>query len=92
MSVFLRSGVVVTTKTHEQQKDVLKISCRYSIPLFLLTTGWLATFVLEAWRKDGDFYPGNTLKNLLAALFQAMKATLVLSMLRISSTNHSVIS
>jgi len=30
---------------------------------------WLATFVLEARRKDGNCYPGNTLKNLLAALF-----------------------
>ena len=30
---------------------------------------WLATFVPEARRKDGDYYPGNTLKNLLAALF-----------------------
>ena len=31
---------------------------------------WLAAFVLEARRKDGEFYPGNTLKNLLAAIFE----------------------
>ena len=37
---------------------------------------WLATFVLEARRQDGNFYPGNTLKNLLAALFRAMKSNL----------------
>lgn len=36
----------------------------------------MATFVLEARRKDGDFYPENTLRNLLAALFQAMKGNL----------------
>lgn len=37
---------------------------------------WLAMFVLEARRKYGDFYPGNTLQNLLAALFQTMKGNL----------------
>ena len=37
---------------------------------------WLATFVLEARRQDGNFYPGNTLKNLLSALFRAMKTNL----------------
>ena len=37
---------------------------------------WLATFVLEARRKDGDYYPGNTLKNLLAAPFRATKSNL----------------
>ena len=29
---------------------------------------WLATFVLEARHKDGQFYPPNTVKNILAAL------------------------
>ena len=36
----------------------------------------LATFVLEAKRKNSDFYPGNTLKNLLVALFRPIKGNL----------------
>ena len=31
---------------------------------------WLAAFILEARRIDGDFYPDSTLKNILAALFR----------------------
>ena len=34
------------------------------------TNDWLAAFILEARRIDGDFYPGSTLKNILAALFR----------------------
>ena len=45
-------------------KDLLQASYPTTVVNY-----WLATFVLEARRKDGDYYPGNTLKNLLAALF-----------------------
>lgn len=31
---------------------------------------WLALFILEFRRGDGDYYPPNTLQNLLAALFR----------------------
>ena len=34
----------------------------------------LAAFILEARRKDGDCYPANTLKNILAAIYRIMKA------------------
>ena len=34
----------------------------------------LAAFVLEARRADGNYYPGSTLKNIIAALFRVMKA------------------
>ena len=37
---------------------------------------WLATFILEARRKDGQFYPPNTVRNILAAIFRHMKANL----------------
>ena len=37
---------------------------------------WLATFVLEARRKDGEFYPPNTVRNILAAIFRHMKTNL----------------
>ena len=37
---------------------------------------WLAAFILEARRKDGEFYPGNTVRNILAAIFRAMKANM----------------
>ena len=30
-------------------------------------------FVIEARRVDGNYYPGNTLKNTLSALFRVMK-------------------
>lgn len=33
----------------------------------------LSAFVIEARRVDGNFYPGNTLKNILSALFRVMK-------------------
>ena len=33
----------------------------------------LATFILEARRADGNFYPDSTLKNILAALFRVLK-------------------
>ena len=53
-------------------------------PISLLTTVhptgavdyWLATFILEARRKDGEFYPPNTVRNILAAIFRHMKAYL----------------
>ena len=53
-------------------------------PTSLLTTAhptdmvdyWLATFVLEARRKDGEFYPPNTVRNILAAIFRHKKANL----------------
>ena len=34
---------------------------------------WLAAFVQEARRKDGNYYPGNTIRNILAALFRFLK-------------------
>ena len=37
---------------------------------------WLAAFILEVRRVDGDFYPGSTLKNILPALFRVMKGNL----------------
>ena len=51
------------------------------IPSDLLEVGYplstidraLAAFILEARRADGNFYPGNTLKNILSALFRVMK-------------------
>lgn len=51
------------------------------IPTDLLEVGYpvlvidraLAAFVFEARRADGNFYPGNTLKNILSALFRIMK-------------------
>ena len=33
----------------------------------------LASFVLESRRKDGQCYPPNTLKNILAAIHRVMK-------------------
>ena len=33
----------------------------------------LAAFVLEARRQDGNYYPGNTIRNILAALFRFLK-------------------
>ena len=53
-------------------------------PISLLTTVhptgavdyWLAAFILEARRKDGEFYPPNTVRNILAAIFRHMKAHL----------------
>lgn len=33
----------------------------------------LAAFVIEARRVDGNYYPGNTLKNILSALHRVMK-------------------
>ena len=46
-------------------------------PVSLLTTVhptgaadyWLATFILEGRRKDGQYYPTNTVRNILAAIF-----------------------
>ena len=37
---------------------------------------WLAAFVLEARRKDGQHYPPNTIKNILSALYRTMKSHL----------------
>ena len=37
---------------------------------------WLAAFVLEARRKDGHYYPPNTIRNILAALYRTMKSHL----------------
>ena len=37
---------------------------------------WLAAFILEARRQDGNYYPGNTVRNILAALFRYMKENL----------------
>ena len=37
---------------------------------------WLAAFILEARRKDGQYYPPNTVKNIPAAIFRHMKANL----------------
>ena len=37
---------------------------------------WLAAFILEARHADGEYYPGSTLKNILAALFRVMKENL----------------
>ena len=37
---------------------------------------WLATLILEARRKDGQYYPPNTVRNILAAIFRHMKANL----------------
>ena len=34
---------------------------------------WLAAFVLEARRRDGNYYSGNTIRNILAALFRFLK-------------------
>lgn len=34
---------------------------------------WLAAFVLEARRQDGNYYPGNTIRNILASLFRFLK-------------------
>lgn len=48
--------------------DLLEVS--YPIPVVDCA---LAAFVLEARRADGNFYPGNTLKNILSALFRVMK-------------------
>ena len=36
----------------------------------------LAAFVFEARRADGNYYPGTTIKNILAALHRVMKANL----------------
>ena len=37
---------------------------------------WLAAFILEACKKDGQYYPPNTVKNIPAAIFRHMKANL----------------
>ena len=37
---------------------------------------WLALFVLEVRRMDGDYYPPSTIQNLLAALFRVYKGNL----------------
>ena len=36
----------------------------------------LAAFILEARRKDGNHYPANTLRNILAAIYRVMKENL----------------
>ena len=51
--------------------DLLKV--KYPTPV---VNYWLAAFILEARRKDGEFYPGNTVRNILAAIFRAMKANM----------------
>lgn len=51
--------------------DLLTI--RYPTPI---VDYWLAAFILEARRRDGEFYPGNTVRNILAAIFRAMKANM----------------
>ena len=48
--------------------DLLEVG--YPLPVIDRT---LAAFVFEARRADGNFYPGSTLKNILAALFRVMK-------------------
>lgn len=37
---------------------------------------WLATFILEARRKDSEFYPLNTARNILTSIFRHIKANL----------------
>ena len=37
---------------------------------------WLAVFVLEGHRKDGHYYPPNTIRTILAALYHTMKSHL----------------
>ena len=52
-------------------KDLLRV--KHPVPVI---DHWLAAFILEARRRDGDFYPGNTVRNIHAALFRAMKANM----------------
>ena len=49
-------------------ENLLEVS--YPLPMI---DYWLAAFVLEVRRADGHYYPGSTLKNILAALYRVMK-------------------
>lgn len=53
--------------------------CKERCPTDLLSSPydyWLSAFVLEARRKDGHYYPPNTIRNILAALYRTMKSHL----------------
>ena len=50
-----------------QGKDSLLTRWKYCI--LVVIDSALAAFALEARRADGNLYPGNTLKNMLSALF-----------------------
>ena len=50
--------------TDKCPSDLLRI--KYPTPV---VDYWLSAFILEARRRDGEFYPGNTVRNILAAIF-----------------------
>ena len=63
-----RNGQVTSDK--EKMPDVLR-----TVQAVPTIDHVLAAFVIESRRKDGNYYPPNSLKNILSALFRVMKDT-----------------